>query len=65
MFNLTALRNKNLQLAHKRSHYRPSLCLDVFRLLSFTLINVHGAFPKIDRCSGRTCMRERTLPDLH
>ncbi|MDJ0538698.1 MAG: hypothetical protein PX481_08360 [Microcystis sp. M53603_WE2] len=24
-------------------------------------INVHGAFPKIDRWSSRTCIRERTL----
>ena len=26
-------------------------------------INVHGAFPKIDRWTGRTCIRERTLQD--
>jgi hypothetical protein len=24
-------------------------------------INVHGAFPKSDRWSSRTCIRERTL----
>jgi hypothetical protein len=24
-------------------------------------INVHGAFPKIERWSNRTCIRERTL----
>ncbi len=28
-----------------------------------TLINVHGAFPKIDRWTGRNCIRERTLQD--
>ncbi|AVQ74335.1 hypothetical protein B5D77_14840 [Microcystis sp. MC19] len=26
-------------------------------------INVHGAFPKIDRWSSKTDIRERTLPD--
>ncbi|AVQ73749.1 hypothetical protein B5D77_22850 [Microcystis sp. MC19] len=26
-------------------------------------INVHGAFPKSDRWSSRTCIRERTLPE--
>ncbi|WP_287107168.1 MULTISPECIES: hypothetical protein [unclassified Microcystis] len=26
-----------------------------------TAINVHGAFPKSDRWSSRTCIRERTL----
>jgi len=26
-------------------------------------INVHGAFPKIDRLSGRSCPRKRTLQD--
>ena len=26
-------------------------------------INVHGAFPKIDRWSARSCLRERTLQD--
>ena len=28
-----------------------------------TLINVHGAFPKIDRWSSRIQIRERTLQD--
>ncbi|RPH91665.1 MAG: hypothetical protein EHM73_01215 [Chroococcales cyanobacterium metabat2.561] len=28
-------------------------------------INVHGAFPKIDRLSGRSCPRERTLQDSY
>jgi len=49
--------------AHGRSLSPVSLPKVRFLIFAGELINVHGAFPKIDRWSSRRHIRERTLQD--